>query len=191
MESPLEITFHNMRSSESLKADIQKRVAKVEKLYGRLISCRVSIEARSKQHRTGNVYEVHVEMHAPRGHLVVSREPHHVGERHARTDVRASVRDAFKAAEAQLRSFGKKQQGEVKAHPSPVQGFVAELFADRDYGFILTHEGARLYFHRNSVMNGGFEKLKRGDTVRFVQGSGDTGPTAAKVWLLETAHQPH
>lgn len=132
MESPLEITFHNMRNSISVDADIRKRVAKLEKLYGRLVSCRVSIEARSKQHRTGNVYEVHVEMHAPRGRLVVSREPHHVGERHARTDVRASVRDAFKAAEAQLRSFGKKQNGARKPHDAPVPDAVAELEPGRD-----------------------------------------------------------
>ena len=191
MESPLEIAFHNMRNSQTLEADIRKRVAKLEKLYGRLISCRVSIEARSKQHRTGNIYEVHVEMHAPRGRLVVSREPHHVGERHARTDVRASVRDAFKAAEAQLRSFGKKQGGEVKPRPAPVQGLVAELFADRDYGFILTHEGARLYFHRNSVMNGGFAKLKRGDAVQFTEAMGDTGPMATKVWFVETVDLAH
>jgi len=116
MEIPLEITFHNMSTSLSLSADIRKRVAKLEKFYGRLISCRVSIEARSKQHRKGNVYEVHVEMHAPHGHLVVSREPHHVKERHARPDVRASVRDAFKAAEDQLREFGDIQHGEVKQH---------------------------------------------------------------------------
>jgi cold shock CspA family protein/ribosome-associated translation inhibitor RaiA len=191
MESPLEITFHNMRNSISLEADIRKRVAKLEKLYGRLISCRVSIEARTKQHRNGNIFEVHVEMHAPRGRLVVSREPHHVGERHARTDVRASVRDAFKAAEAQLRSFGKKQNGEVKPHAAPVQGAVAELYLDRDYGFILSHEGARLYFHRNSVMNGGFEKLERGDAVQFVEAMGDTGPMASKVWPLEAIHRVH
>jgi ribosome-associated translation inhibitor RaiA len=116
MEIPVEITFHNMATSHSLSADILKRVAKLEKFYGRLISCRVSIEARSKQHRKGNVYEVHVEMHAPHGHLVVSREPHHAKERYARPDVRASVRDAFKAAEEQLRAFGDIQHGEVKPH---------------------------------------------------------------------------
>jgi hypothetical protein len=48
--------------------------------------------------------------------LVVSREPHHAKERHARPDVRASVRDAFKAAEEQLREFGDIQHGEVKQH---------------------------------------------------------------------------
>src|SRR5215813_5571525 len=127
METEPEITFHNMRSSEVLKADILKRIAKLEKFYGRLIYCRVSIEARSKQHRTGNVYDVHIEMQAPGGHLVVSREPHHIKERHAHPDVRASIHDAFEAAEAQLRSFGKKRHGEVKAHAAAVQGTIAEL----------------------------------------------------------------
>ena len=186
MDSPLEITFHNMRSSDAIESDIRKRVSKLEKLYGRMVSCRVSIEARTKQHRTGNVYECHIEMHVPGRHLVVSREPMHVGERHANTDVRASIRDAFKAAEAQLRSFGSRKGGEIKPHASPVHGFISELFAERDYGFILTSEGARLYFHRNSVMNGGFDRLKRGDTVHFIEGMGDTGPTASKVWPAET-----
>jgi cold shock CspA family protein/ribosome-associated translation inhibitor RaiA len=191
MEVTPEIAFHNMRSSERIKADILKRVAKLEKFYGRLIFCRVSIEARTKQHRTGNIYEVHIEMQAPGGRLVVSREPHHVKERRAHTDVRASIIEAFAAAEAQLRSFGKKRQGEVKLHAAPVPGRISELFKTRDYGFILTHKGARLYFHRNSVMNGDFEKLENGDSVQFVEGDGDTGPTAVKVWLAKTMSAVH
>ena len=191
MEVTPEITFHNMRSSDTLKADILKRIAKLEKFYGRLISCRVSIEARTRQHRTGNLYAVHIEMQAPGGYLVVSRDPHHIKERHAIPDVRASIHDAFEAAEAQLRSFGKKRHGEAKTHAAPVQGQISELFTDRDYGFILTNEGGRLYFHRNSVMNEDFAKLKRGDAVHFVEADGDTGPTAVKVWAvkaLSTAH---
>jgi ribosomal subunit interface protein len=185
MEVTPEISFHNMQSSDAVKSDILKRIAKLEKFYGRMISCRVSIEARTKQHRTGNIYDVHIEIQAPGGHLVVSREPHHIKERHANPDVYASVHDAFEAAEAQLRSFGKVRQGTVKPHPAPVQGQIAELFSDRDYGFILTNEGARLYFHRNRVMNGDFDKLKRGDAVQFVEGTGDTGPMAVKVWLAK------
>jgi ribosome-associated translation inhibitor RaiA len=114
MALPLEITFHNMRSSRTLASVIEKRVAKLEKLYGRLVSCRVSIEARGKHHRTGNVYEIHVEMNAPGGLIVVSREPHHVKERHATTDIRVSLHDAFEAAEARLRSFAKKQRGKPR-----------------------------------------------------------------------------
>jgi cold shock CspA family protein len=40
-----------------------------------------------------------------------------------------------------------------------------------------------LYFHRNSLLAGDFDKLKRGDEVRYVEAMGDTGPTARKVWL--------
>src|SRR6185295_8039259 len=65
METPLEITFHNLPSSPAIEADIEKRVAKLEKLYGNLISCRVSVESPHNQHRTGNTYEVHIEMHLP------------------------------------------------------------------------------------------------------------------------------
>ena len=184
MEVTPDISFHNMRNSKALKDDILKRIAKLEKFYGRLVFCRVSIEARKKQH-SGNIYEVHIEMQAPGGYLVVNHEPHHIKERHAHPDVRASIHDAFEAAEAQLRSFGKMRHGEVKVHAAAVQGQIAELFTDRDYGFILTNEGARLYFHRNSVMNGDFAKLKRGDAVHFVEGDGDTGPTATKVWAVK------
>jgi ribosome-associated translation inhibitor RaiA len=114
MALPLEITFHNMPTSRSLAAVIEKRVAKLEKLYPRLVGCRVSIEARNRNHRTGNVYEVHVEMHAPGRPIVVSREPHHVKERHATTDVRVSLHEAFEAAEARLRAFSKRQHGKPR-----------------------------------------------------------------------------
>lgn len=119
METPVEIVFHNMHPSEAVEADIRKRVAKLEKFYGRLTSCRVSIEARSKQHRTGNIFEVHVEMQAPGGHLVVSKEPHHVENRRRVGSIRTSIQNSFKAAEAQLRSFHDRQHGDVKLRPSP------------------------------------------------------------------------
>jgi ribosomal subunit interface protein len=109
MQIPVEITFHNMPNSKRIEAEIRKRVAKLKRYFGRLISCRVSVEARSNHHRTGNIYEVHVEMGVPRAFLVVSREPHHVRERRTHFDVRASVHEAFEAAEAQLRSFNKKR----------------------------------------------------------------------------------
>jgi ribosome-associated translation inhibitor RaiA len=115
MEIAPEITFHNMKSSEALRADILKRIAKLEKFYGRLLFCRVSIEARTKNHRSGNIYEVHIEMQAPGSTLVVSREPHHVKERRAHSDVRTSIIEAFEAAEAQLKSFGKKRNAGAKA----------------------------------------------------------------------------
>lgn len=182
MQSPLEIAFHNMQGSESLEADIRKRVAKLEKLYGRLVGCRVSVEALHRQHRTGNVYEVHIELMVPGSDLVVSREPHKAKERYANPDVYTSVRDAFKSAERQLKDFKERQRGDVKPHDALFQGQVSRLFPEEDHGFILTNTGTQLYFHRNSVMNNGFDQLKQGDPVHFVEAAGDTGPTASKVW---------
>jgi cold shock CspA family protein len=182
MQTPLEIAFHNLQPSESLEADIRKRVAKLEKLYDRLVGCRVSIEALHKQHRTGNIYEVHIVLMVPGYDLAVSREPHKAKERYANPNVRTSVRDAFQAAERQLKAFKAKQRGETKPHDTLFQGQVAQLYPDKDHGFILTHTGTQLYFHRNSVMDNGFDQLRRGDPVHFVEKVGDTGPIASKVW---------
>ena len=105
-----------MKSSPALAADIRKRVAKLEKLYGRLTSCRVSVEALHRQHRTGNVHEVHIEIEAPGKKIVVSQEPHHIQERHRKPTARASIHDAFKAAEEQLKTF-KAQRKEARPEP--------------------------------------------------------------------------
>jgi ribosome-associated translation inhibitor RaiA/cold shock CspA family protein len=182
MESPLEIVFHNLPPSPAMETEIRSRVAKLEKLYPRLTGCRVSVEALHKQHRRGNVYEVHVEMILPGGELVVSREPHRPKERYASPDAYTSLRDAFKAAESQLKEFKARRQGEVKTHEAAMRGQIAQLYPREDHGFILTNTGTQLYFHRNSVMNDAFDGLKRGDPVHFVETVGDTGPIAAKVW---------
>ncbi|HZS85586.1 MAG TPA: HPF/RaiA family ribosome-associated protein [Stellaceae bacterium] len=186
MQKPLEISFTNMDASPAVEAEIRKHVEKLEKLYDRLTHCRVSVELQHRQHRTGNVFEVHIDLGVPGDELAVSREPHRAKQRYAAPDIRTSIRDAFKAAERRLKDFKQRQRGEVKPHDATFQGQVSQL-AD-DHGFILTHEGTQLYFHRNSVMDDSFAKLKLGDPVHFVEQIGDTGPLATKVWLGPDYH---
>lgn len=181
MQTPLEIAFHNMQPSEALEAEIRKRVDKLDKMYDRLVGCRVSVEGLHKQHRTGNVYEVHIELMVPGHNLVVSRELHKAKERYANPDVYASVREAFKAAERQLKDYKERQRGEVKPREAMLPGRVAQLVPDQDHGFLVTPTGTQLYFHRNSVLDD-FDRLRPGDPVSFVEATGDTGPTASKVW---------
>jgi cold shock CspA family protein/ribosome-associated translation inhibitor RaiA len=181
-ETPLQVVFHNTKPSAALEAEIKKRVAKLERLYGRLTSCRVSIEALHRQHRTGNVFEVHIEIFAPGRTIVVSHEPHHNSERHRKPTIRSAIHDAFKTAEERLKSF-KAQRGEPsKPEDTLLQGRIDELHPDQDYGYIATSKGSQLYFHRNSLIGGGFDQLRPGDVVEFVEAMGDTGPTASKVW---------
>ena len=47
MDVPLEIAFHNVESSKPAEDEIRARVADLERVYGRLISCRVRVEQRA------------------------------------------------------------------------------------------------------------------------------------------------
>jgi cold shock CspA family protein/ribosome-associated translation inhibitor RaiA len=184
-QTPLEIAFHGCSPSDAVEAAIRERAEKLERIYDRLTRCRVSVEALHNQHRTGNVYDVHVEMAVPRGQLVVSRSPHKAKERYASPDVYTSVRDAFEAAERQLIDYKLQLRGDVKTSPEQnlFQGQVAEIDTSGEFGFILTNEGNQLYFHRNALLDGEWDKLSRGTVVHYVEKDGDTGPTAAKVWI--------
>jgi cold shock CspA family protein len=184
-KTPFEIAFHGCSPSDTVEAAIRERAEKLERIYDRLTRCRVSVEALHTQHRTGNVYEVHVEMAVPGGQLVVSRSPHKPKERYANPDIYTSVRDAFEAAERQLIDYKLQLRGDVKTslEQNLFQGQVAEIDTLGEFGFILTKEGNQLYFHRNALLDGDWEKLSRGTVVHYVEKDGDTGPTAAKVWI--------
>lgn len=184
MDVPLEIRFHGMDSSESVEARIREKVAKLERKYGRLVACRVGIEKPHRQHRTGNLYEVHVELSVPGHDLVVSKEPPRTGDGYRNPDINQAVNAAFEAAERRLQSFKQKQYGEVKIHDSDMQltGTVTDLRPEGDYGFLDNAQGGQIWFHRNAVMDGQLEALQVGDRVYYVETIGDSGPQASKVW---------
>ena len=50
--------------------------------------------------------------------------------------------------------------------------------------FSRSADGLEIYFHRNSVLNGGFAKLEPGMKVSFVEEQGEKGPQASTVKLL-------
>lgn len=181
---PLEIRFHNLEPSAALEEVIRERADKLNRLYDRLTSCRVAVEAPHRQHRKGNIYEIHIELGVPGGKLVVTREPHHAAEKWANPDLYKIVREAFDNAERQLLGYKGKLSGDVKVHAEFFHGQVSALHPDRDHGFVLTNTGGQLYFHRNSVMDGALEDLRVGQPVHYVETAGDTGPTASKVWTV-------
>ena len=148
----------------------------------RLTACRISVEAVHNQHRTGNIYEVHIDMLVPGGQLVVSRAPHRAREKYASPDVRTSIRDAFSAAERQLKKYNRQLTGEIKRHEPEFFGQVAEVHPEEDWGYLRSKEGALLYFNRSAVLDGSFDQLEQGDAVDYIQADGETGPTAVKVW---------
>jgi cold shock CspA family protein len=185
VQTPLEIAFHNMPSSAKLETEMRNRAEKLVALYDRITACRVSVEALHNQHKTGNLYEVHVVMTVPGRELAVSHEPRRAKQKYAHPNVRTVMRDAFKAAERQLKEYKAQLRGDVKTHEGEfVQGQVSQLPRGADYGFILTNTGGiELYFHRNSLINCDFNQLVVGQAVYYIETAGDTGPIASKVWL--------
>ena len=181
MERPLEIAFHGVDASAEIEAEIRRHAETLAKRFPRLVGCRVSVEARHRQHHIGNVPEVHILLAVPGKDIVVSHEP---GERHRAVvpDLAGSVRDAFHAAERRLDAH-KWEMREDTTPPAAhaLAGTVGLIEPGVDHGFLLTPNGTQLYFHRDSVTNGRFEDLREGDRVHYVEEEGDSGPVATKV----------
>ena len=114
MDEPLEIVFHNLEHSAAVEAAIRERFAKLEKRYDRLTHCRVSVEALHRQHRTGNLFEVHIDVLVPGAELAVSKQPQKAKERYADPDVYTSIKDAFAAAERQLKRFKRQKREDLQ-----------------------------------------------------------------------------
>ena len=183
MDKPLEIAFHSIQPSAQVEGEIRDHVEKLEHRFGHLIGCRVAVELLHRQHKSGNIYDVHIEMQVPGGELVVSREPHRPREKYAHPDLHVSLREAFRAAERQLTEYKRRLSGEVKLHEEAFVGQVSQLYPAEDHGFILTNEGTQLYFHRNAVAERDFDSLRIGDRVHFIPEDGDTGPMVHRLWL--------
>ncbi|HET8997551.1 MAG TPA: HPF/RaiA family ribosome-associated protein [Acetobacteraceae bacterium] len=186
MDRPLEIAFHNLDSSPTVEAEIRERVDKLATRYRHLTGCRVSVEKLHNQHRTGNLFEVHIVLSVPGRDLAVSREPQKAKQRYAHPDIRSSIRDAFGAAERQLESYkGQLREDTAAPSASALAGRVMLIEPGVDHGFIETPAGTQIYFHRDSVTNARFEDLKEGDAVHYVAEEGDAGPVATKVRIPE------
>jgi cold shock CspA family protein len=186
MQVPVEIAFHNIASSPWAEDEIRARVAKLEKLYDRMTTCRVRVDQRARNSNDTIPPVVRIEMGIP-GHkdLVVSHEPDHLQQKFQAPDLRNAINEAFRIAEDRLVALKEQRQGRTKeAHhdvPNQFLGQVAEKNPGEDFAFLMTKEGGLLYFHRNSVLLGDFDTLERGDELYYVEHMGDTGPVAAKV----------
>ena len=165
MQVPLQITFRHMDSSEAVATRIRERVAELERFFDRIVSCRVVVECRHPRRQQGNLFRVHVELKVPGREIVVGRDP---AAHHAYEDVYIALRDAFDAARRLLEDHARERRGDVKVHAVPDHGRIARMLPEQNCGFIVSQDGNEVYFHRNSVTNGGFDKLTVGDEVRFV-----------------------
>lgn len=178
MRLPLRITFKGMDRSEAVEAAVKERAEKLDRFCDDIMGCRVVVEAAHRRHHQGKLYDVRIDITMPKEEIVVNREP---GLDHAHEDVYVAVRDAFDAARRRLEDYVRRRRRNVKIHEEMPRGRIARLEPAMDCGFIETDDGREIYFHRNSVVDGDFDRLEPGYRVRFHEETGVKGPQASTV----------
>ena len=178
MQSTLKITARDFALSTPLEAEIRGRVAKLERFSNDIIDCEVAIEALVGHHHKGGPYKVRIDLQVKGLELAISNQ--------SADNLQVAVREAFEAARRKLEDHSRRMQRETKRHESQPIARVSKLLAQAGYGFIVTPEGREIYFHRNSVLEPGFDKLQIGTEVRFDEEMGAQGPQATTVKALDT-----
>jgi cold shock CspA family protein len=189
MQIQFDLTFRNVERTEPIENMIREKVAKLEKICNYMILCKVAEERDQEHQRTGNPYRVRIDIVVPPGHEIVARRESSRGDMH--DPLTTVIRDAFDAARRQLIEIVERQRADAKKHPRQiVEALVVKLVPDEGYGFIRDTTGREIYFHRNSVLHGDFERLIIGTGVRFVEEEGEEGPRATSVQVIEKMGEP-
>jgi cold shock CspA family protein/ribosome-associated translation inhibitor RaiA len=186
MQVPLEITFQNSERSEAIRSEIERQARRLEKFTDRVTSCRVTVTAPATRHREGNLFSIHIRVAMPQHKDIIVTKTH--GDMHEHEHIVVAIKDAFGVAQRQIEDAVREMRGEVKQHETEEHGRVAKFLAGEDYGFIETPDGREIYFHRNSVLNGAFDRLTVGAEVRFIEEMGEKGPQASTVRVIGKHH---
>lgn len=182
MQIPVQIDFQGVDPSESLRDSLLNHMGQLEDKFGRITAGRVVVKGPGARHHQGGLFEVNIWLTLPGGREVAVVRTPRLDERHA--DPAFAINDAFHRARRRLQDQVRRMRNDVKTHEESPVGTVNQLPATCDYGFLSAPDGHEIYFHRNSVLNGQFARLKVGDKVAFVEELGDKGPQASTVRRL-------
>jgi len=185
MDTKVDITFRNASPDPEIESLVRHEAAKLERYGKKLVSCRVTIEQPQRHQQDGNRFRVRLSIGAGlREPVVVTREP---GDSEMHEGLRSIILGAFRAARRQLQSRSDRRRGGTRTPHEP-RALVVRLYqgpaSNEGYGFLMTPDGRELYFHRNSVLHGDFERLAVGTEVRFEEEEGEEGPQASTVQVV-------
>jgi cold shock CspA family protein/ribosome-associated translation inhibitor RaiA len=190
MQVPLQVSFKNVRHNTDIEDLIQEKADKLGKVCDYLSSCRVAVEKPQAHINSGNPYRVRIDMTVSPGHeLVVKRE---AGRGNMHDPLDTVIRDAFDTAARRLRKLVTQQHGKVKTHGAQQMiAVVHKLFPLEGYGFLRTIDTQEeIYFHKNSVLHGDFDRLTIGTGVRYTATEGRQGLQATTVQIVEAQRTP-
>lgn len=109
MTNEFQVVFHNIEQSNAVAEAVQKRISKLERYCDQILTGRVVLDSPHNNHYKGKVYSVGLEIHTPNKEVRVNQEQH---DNHAHEDLYVAIRDAFNAAERQLKAVDKKHRAD-------------------------------------------------------------------------------
>ncbi len=184
MQTPIDIAFRHFEPSEQVRSEIAAQARRLEKFSRRITSCHVVISGPQSRRQNAGLFQVQLRIAmSGRKDVVVDRHGHALEREHTTL----AIKGAFAAAVRQIEEAAREMRDQVKQHPESL-GRVAKLLASADCDFIETPDGREVYFHRNAVLNGAFNRLTVGSEVRFVEEEGMKGPQATRVRLVGKHH---
>ncbi len=183
MQTPLQITFKEMKHSDAIANQLRERVAWLERFWPQMISCRVVVRGVHQRHHSGSLqYEIGITLRVPGKEIAVSQHPTEAKQHY---DLQVAIRDAFDSARREVEDYVRLLRRETKHREVPAQAKVVRLPRTAgDYGFIETEDGRELYFHRNSVLHDDFDRIEIGTVVRFAEELGEKGPQASTIEIV-------
>ncbi|MBM3513432.1 MAG: ribosome-associated translation inhibitor RaiA [Alphaproteobacteria bacterium] len=105
MQSPAHVSFHGLDHSDAVEAQIRELIARLEKMFERITTARVVVEAKHQSHAHANAshrpFRVTVHLPVPGDELMAN----HGKDATSHADIDAAIRDAFRVIERQLRSY--------------------------------------------------------------------------------------
>jgi ribosomal subunit interface protein len=116
MQTPLQITFRNLDTSDAVANYVRERAAKLERFHPRITGCHVALEAPHRHKRHGYHYRVRIDLAVPGGELVVSR---HEDAKTNLEDLYAAIDAAFDGAQRLLEEHLRKRRELSRGRVAP------------------------------------------------------------------------
>jgi len=129
---PAHVTFRHMEPSPAAEARIQEEAANLHRYFGRILDCRVVIDAPHRHHRPGGwTFHVGIDVGFPGSRIVVNHEPSlhgapgqgEAGQVEKRLepqpdhkDLYVCIRDAFATVRRRLEDHARVERGDIKHH---------------------------------------------------------------------------
>ena len=110
MQTPIQISFHQLAPSPAIEARIREKVAKLEHYFAGLISCRVVVERAYHQYQDRGPVSVRFELAVPGNRTIVGGGPGTCND--AAEGFEGALTAAFEAAKRQLHDHVATMRGD-------------------------------------------------------------------------------